>query len=1167
MNKYCRKRPGTATRPSGRWSQSSGLTPSSLRRSLLFKPLAILLSILLLPVVWPSEGSQAHAQIVSPPVGPPPVDPCAPGGNQVFQNYCDSKGNNFYQDLSQLETDAVTAYLGEHGLPASDASLIYEKGRSDLRSGVRANMLATLKTIIQNPVETRSNCRVDDRKCAHERGLYAWIEDIVQANEIKMYQEAINNYLSFRSNPCRFQLNSDIATAMKLSYDGTPFCFAVGTSAIFGVPVPSADYFKAYGLLKSYGAKAEENANFASLVTDTALSAGAIAGIAIAGGVVPAAAAGGVVYASAAAALAAFTEGAALGAPISGAGAVGTAGGSWTTFISGSTLASGLGVATTTASIVGIVFTAVAIGIVAGLQTFKDEDTVAQINNFSVDLNNARNNPPDLKAFVADTTGVGLYKVNASLVSYTVKEVASTAALPAHQPGTDLSFEVTASSGGPATVTDTLTYQDWDGNIWSAKTWGGWFVQTCTDASATVKCKQNDSITGDLKYVDWTGTKYTASRIGAKFVHSKGSPTTSDKKCAADALTGVTPGTDFSQCLSYVSTNIRMKNGTGNPVTATFSILEAPSFMVPDALSFSPGTPSTRTIKVFGKPTPTVCWSSGLLRQGFTFNGGGDICTDSGSFTLTFDGGLSAPTGDFSLGLSATSTTGHISQTFPVKVSTQLNIITPSTISGVAGFPLNFTVVATGNPTPRLTFNPGRIDTNGLTFKDNGNGTGTISGTYLGSPGVQECFGDATCEIVATNSQGSFRQRISLSMASAPAANLGEPTKATFQAGVPNELLLTSYGAITPVSWPFIADPNAPWLSLKDNRDGTATLSGTPPAETSGSFAPFLAPVAQGTRAGLPKFSVTVSNGPIFTSANSATFTVGTPGAFGVTASSGSISTSNTPPPGLSFAGGNPASVLGTPAVGSGGQYPITFDTTATTGSTQQSFTLNINEGPAFTSPNIVTLMAGVPASFAVTTLGYPRTSNHSVAGNTQPPSSPTQGNGMFFTATGLPSSLSASNLNEVGLATGTLVISGTPSASDVGSRTVQIRAQNGVGPGALQTLTLQVFPSNAATPVNLLSNSVFSRNANNDVVATVVIANTGSAEAQNVSITSARIGAVSGVVLPPTVPSIASASSATFAITFPGASLPSAGSHNVLTLSGTYTGGTFNTGSRIVLP
>ena len=44
---------------------------------------------------------------------------------------------------------------------------------------------------------------------------------------------------------------------------------------------------------------------------------------------------------------------------------------------------------------------------------------------------------------------------------------------------------------------------------------------------------------------------------------------------------------------------------------------------------------------------------------------------------------------------------------------------------------------------------------------------------------------------------------------------------------------------------------------------------------------------------------------------------------------------------------------------------------------------------------------------------------------------------------------------------------------SDVGARTIQIRAQNGIGPGALQALTLQIFPFNRVIPVNLPSNSV----------------------------------------------------------------------------------------------
>lgn len=388
----------------------------------------------------------------------------------------------------------------------------------------------------------------------------------------------------------------------------------------------------------------------------------------------------------------------------------------------------------------------------------------------------------------------------------------------------------------------------------------------------------------------------------------------------------------------------------------------------------------------------------------------------------------------------------------------------------------------------------------GLTFQDNGNGTATIGGTYLGLPSAQTCT--PGCEIVATNSQGAVAQKITLDMASAPRAILAEPKSATFTAGVANQVVLTSFGAITPVSWFFDGDPNAPWLSLQNNGDGTATLSGTPPIQSSGTFTPKLVPRAVGTIGILQPFPITVANAPIFTSPNTATFIVGSPGSFNVTASAGSISATNNPPTGLFFVGGNPASPLGTPAVGTGGQYMLTLQDTAATGSTQHSLTVIINEGPRFTSPRLVTLFTGVPASFEVTTAGYPSVSNRSMAGNSQPPTSPSQGNGMFFTVSGLPSSLSATNLSAQGLATGGLSVSGTPQASDVGSRTVQIGALNGVGPGAQQALTLRIFPFNPATPVNLITSSVLSRDANNNVVATVVVANGGSAAAQNVAIT-----------------------------------------------------------------
>jgi hypothetical protein len=173
----------------------------------------------------------------------------------------------------------------------------------------------------------------------------------------------------------------------------------------------------------------------------------------------------------------------------------------------------------------------------------------------------------------------------------------------------------------------------------------------------------------------------------------------------------------------------------------------------------------------------------------------------------------------------------------------------------------------------------------------------------------------------------------------------------------------------------------------------------------------------------------------------------------------------------------------------------------------------------------------------------------------------------VYFSASGLPSSLQASNLNNRGLATGTLTISGTPLATDVGTHKVQITAQNAVGSAAQQMLTLQVFPYNPSTPVNLTGTWVFSRDANNNVIATVVVANGGSTAAQNVAISSAKIGSVPGSITPLSIGSIAAAGTGVFTVTFPGTSLGASGTPNTIAINGSYAGGTFSSAGRIVLP
>jgi hypothetical protein len=74
----------------------------------------------------------------------------------------DRSGNT---DLLQFESDAVQAYLALHMLPASDAGLIYNSGRPDLRIVIRGIMFAALLAIISKPAADRT---------PHEQAIFSW---------------------------------------------------------------------------------------------------------------------------------------------------------------------------------------------------------------------------------------------------------------------------------------------------------------------------------------------------------------------------------------------------------------------------------------------------------------------------------------------------------------------------------------------------------------------------------------------------------------------------------------------------------------------------------------------------------------------------------------------------------------------------------------------------------------------------------------------------------------------------------------------------------------------------------------------------------------------------------------------------------------------------------
>jgi large repetitive protein len=539
-----------------------------------------------------------------------------------------------------------------------------------------------------------------------------------------------------------------------------------------------------------------------------------------------------------------------------------------------------------------------------------------------------------------------------------------------------------------------------------------------------------------------------------------------------------------------------------------------PAFSQPTNLAFAVGIPSTQTITISGNPTPSGCAAStnilnaeppdpnGSITDISLFRVGGlpiqtldyPGCKFPQEFTgnslqVSYDGNLKAVPGDYSLFLKYTNSQGTVSQTYTIHLATTLAIVSPGSMNVTAGVPTSFTVVATGSPKPTLSMDS-YLNLNGLNLHDNGDGTATISGVYV-SDFSQHCThlrpqgpSGTNCGIIATiyNPDNTIKQQVEqqfdINVAQPPGATIATPG-VTFTAGAQNQVLLSATGATTPVSWcfgngiqgqyplPCASNPPLSWLTLQDHGDGTAMLSGTPPVGTNGPVTVNIVSSAAYTLAGSQPYTITVTDRPLFTTPNSATFTAGSDGSYTVSATEGTISLADPVPGGLQFSpGGNSATISGTPAPGTGGQYSLSFTTNAgTLGTASQDLLLNVNEAPRITSAATANMFVGVPGIFAVTTSGFPSVSNHMIPANPLPPTDPSQGDGMDFTVTGLPQGLQASNLNTEGFAGPTLTIQGTPTAA--GTYPVQIMAQNGVGQAAQQILTLNIVQITGPAPTS----------------------------------------------------------------------------------------------------
>ena len=323
-----------------------------------------------------------------------------------------------------------------------------------------------------------------------------------------------------------------------------------------------------------------------------------------------------------------------------------------------------------------------------------------------------------------------------------------------------------------------------------------------------------------------------------------------------------------------------------------------------------------------------------------------------------------------------------------------------------------------------------------------------VSGTATGSITNSVTASGAGADSAASNSE-------TIAIDVPPGITSANST--TFNVGIAGSFSVTSVGTPTPTYSETGPLPSGVTLS------SAGVLSGTPAAETGGSYSITITAQNGVSPSATQGFTLTVDQAPVITSAASSTFTVGTAGSFTVMATgypAPTYSESGTLPSGVTLTSAGLLS--GTPGSGTGGTYPIAI--TASNGvssNAMQSFTLTVDQAPVITSAASSTFTVGTAGSFTVMATGYPAPT-YSESG--------TLPAGVTFTSAGL--------------------LSGTPAGGAGGTYPITITAQNGVSPSAMQTFTLTVTqactnpnPNPNPNPASFANPGDFNGNCRSDIL------------------------------------------------------------------------------------
>lgn len=377
-------------------------------------------------------------------------------------------------------------------------------------------------------------------------------------------------------------------------------------------------------------------------------------------------------------------------------------------------------------------------------------------------------------------------------------------------------------------------------------------------------------------------------------------------------------------------------------------------------------------------PTGTVTLSdgSGTLCTATLVNGYGACTLGAAQIPVGVDGAIVATyNGD---GNYLATTTGDQTLTVdPAPVSAPVFTSAPSDTMFVAT-PSLYTFTTSGYPLPSFT-ESGTLPI-GVSFMDNGDGTAELVGTPV--PGTRGVY---PISVTATNgNEPDATQDFTLRVDTPLAFQPGSSFTFTDQEFSSDTIATTGNAATTTFAVPANGDqPGLPsWLTLTNNGDGTATLSGTPPAPPASSLSDGVDGVTTFTLDAYDGVSppisetvtITVASAPVFTSDPTVRLSAGEPATvYAAGYPVPTLATYGTWPAGFTLSVGTDGyGVINTDPSAPDGIYPVTVAATNDLGTTLQTVTLIIGETAGFTSPSDATFAAGTGGSFTVTTTGFP---------------------------------------------------------------------------------------------------------------------------------------------------------------------------------------------------